>query len=230
MTEAARGHPPNLQARLAEVATRLDTGDFERRHWITIGIIGALLSGVIFFDVDVGLGAFGCAVVLALLKAGDENEAIRLMPWRVMMMVCGVTVLVSVLDRTGGLELFTRVLAGVSTANTVTAVMAFTTGFISIYSSTSGVVLPAFLPTVPGLAEQVGGVAPLAIASSMNVGVHLVDVSALSTLGALCMASAAKHEDSRRLFNKLMAWGLSMTVVGGFTCWLLFTVLRVGIG
>ena len=188
MTEAARGHPPNLQARLAEVATRLDTGDFtpadirtlaaaaddvrgvrarvedaldtscsaaggcfgryhagavtvpgaaggadgaaggaaasgafERRHWITIGIIGALLSGVIFFDVDVGLGAFGCAVVLALLKAGDENEAIRLMPWRVMMMVCGVTVLVSVLDRTGGLELFTRVLAGVSTANTVTA-------------------------------------------------------------------------------------------------------------
>ena len=28
MTEAARGHPPNLQARLAEVATRLDTGDF----------------------------------------------------------------------------------------------------------------------------------------------------------------------------------------------------------
>ena len=206
------------------------SGAFERRHWITIGIIGALLSGVIFFDVDVGLGAFGCAVVLALLKAGDENEAIRLMPWRVMMMVCGVTVLVSVLDRTGGLELFTRVLAGVSTANTVTAVMAFTTGFISIYSSTSGVVLPAFLPTVPGLAEQVGGVAPLAIASSMNVGAHLVDVSALSTLGALCMASAAKHEDSRRLFNKLMAWGLSMTVVGGFTCWLLFTVLRVGIG
>lgn len=69
------------------------------------------------------------------------------------------------------------------------------------YSSTSGVVLPAFLPTVPGLAEQVGGVAPLAIASSMNVGAHLVDVSALSTLGALRMASAAKHEDSRRLFK-----------------------------
>ena len=92
--------------------------------------------------------------------------------------------------------------------------MAFTTGFISIYSSTSGVVLPAFLPTVPGLAAQVGGVEPLAIASSMNVGAHLVDVSALSTLGALCMASAPKHEDSRKLFNKLMAWGLSMTVVG----------------
>ncbi len=205
-------------------------GSFERQHWITIGVIGMLLVGVILFDVNVGLGAYGCAIVLALFKAGDESAAVKLMPWRVIMMVCGVTVLISVLDETGGLELFTRVLAGVSTANTVTAVMAFTTGFISIYSSTSGVVLPAFLPTVPGLAAQVGGVEPIAIASAMNVGAHLVDVSALSTLGALCMASAPKHEDSRKLFNKLMAWGLSMTVVGGFTCWLLFTVLRIGTG
>ena len=204
-------------------------GDFERRHWITMGVIGALLAGVILFDVHVGLGAFACAIVLALLKAGDESAAVKIMPWRVIMMVCGVTVLISVLDETGGLELFTRVLAGVSTENTVTAVMAFTTGFISIYSSTSGVVLPAFLPTVPGLAAQVGGVEPLAIASSMNVGAHLVDVSALSTLGALCMAAAPKQEDTRKLFNKLMAWGLSMTIIGGFTCWLLFTVLRIGI-
>ncbi len=202
---------------------------FQRRHWITIGVIGALLVGVIFFNLHVGLGAFAGAIVLALFKAGDENEAVKLMPWRVIMMVCGVTVLISVLDETGGLELFTRVLAGVSTANTVTGVMAFTTGFISIYSSTSGVVLPAFLPTVPGLAEQVGGVTPLAIASAMNVGAHLVDVSALSTLGALCMAAAPAQEDTRKLFNKLMAWGLSMTVIGGFTCWLLFTVLRIGI-
>ena len=204
-------------------------GTFQRRHWITIGVIGALLVGVIFFNLHVGLGAFAGAIVLALLKAGDENEAVKLMPWRVIMMVCGVTVLISVLDETGGLELFTRVLAGVSTPNTVTGVMAFTTGFISIYSSTSGVVLPAFLPTVPGLAEQVGGVTPLAIASAMNVGAHLVDVSALSTLGALCMAAAPAQEDTRKLFNKLMAWGLSMTVIGGFTCWLLFTVLRIGI-
>ena len=204
-------------------------GEFRQKHWLTIGVIGALLTGVILFDVDVGLGAFACAIVLAVLKAGDELEAVNLMPWRVIMMVCGVTVLISVLDETGGLALFTQLLADISTANTVTAVMAFTTGFISIYSSTSGVVLPAFLPTVPDLAQQVGGVEPLAIASSMNIGAHLVDVSALSTLGALCMAAAPKHEDSRKLFNKLMIWGLSMSIVGSATCWLLFTVLRVGL-
>ena len=209
--------------------TNSTTSGLERRHWLTIGIIGSLLLAVILVDVDVGLGAFAGASVLALLKAGDESEAVQLMPWRVIMMVCGVTVLISVLEATGGLALFTRFLAGISTANTVTAVMAFTTGLISIYSSTSGVVLPAFLPTVPDLAQQLGGVDPLAIASSMNVGAHLVDVSALSTLGALCMAAAPKAEDSRQLFNKLMMWGLSMTLVGSATCWLLFTVLRLGL-
>lgn len=202
----------------------------ERKHWYTIVVIGMLLSSVILFNVDVGLGAFACTIVLVVLKAGDETEAVSQMPWRVIMMVCGVTVLISVLDKTGGLDLFTRMLVNISTANTATAIMAFTTGFISIYSSTSGVVLPMFLPTVTDMAQQLGAINPLAIASSMNIGAHLVDVSALSTLGALCMAAAPPHEDSRKLFNKLMAWGLSMTLVGGSTCWLLFTFFGVGLG
>ena len=206
-----------------------DAVTFSQAHWITIGVIAALITSVIFFGVHVGLGAFACAILLSLLKAGDELEAVKIMPWRVIMMVCGVTVLISVLDETGGLDLFTQMLVGISTPQTVTGVTAFSTGFISLYSSTSGVVLPAFLPTVPGLAEQLIGVQPLAIASSMNIGGHLVDVSPLSTLGALCMAAAPSSEDSRKLFNQLMAWGLSMTVVGGLVCYLLFTVLKVGL-
>ncbi len=202
---------------------------FTQPHLITIGTIFVLIIGVVFFGVHIGLGAFGAAIVLSLLRVGDEVKAITIMPWRVIMMVCGVTVLISMLDKTGGLDLFTRLLAGMSTPESATAVIAFSTGFISIYSSTSGVVLPAMLPTVPGLVEQLGNVSPLAIASAMNVGGHLVDVSALSTLGALCMAAAPAGEDTRLLFNKLMAWGLSMTVVGAGVCYLLFTVLKINI-
>ena len=194
---------------------------FTQPHLITIGTIFVLIIGVVFFGVHIGLGAFRAAIVLSLLRVGDEVKAITIMPWRVIMMVCGVTVLISMLDKTGGLDLFTRLLAGMSTPESATAVIAFSTGFISIYSSTSGVVLPAMLPTVPGLVEQLGNVSPLAIAS---------DVSALSTLGALCLAAAPAGEDTRLLFNKLMAWGLSMTVVGAGVCYLLFTVLKINIG
>ena len=43
------------------------------------------------------------------------------------------------------------------------------------------------------------------------------------------MAAAPAHEDSRKLFNQLMVWGHSMTLVGAGVCFLLFTVLRVGL-
>jgi hypothetical protein len=55
----------------------------------------------------------------------------------------------------------------------------------------------------------------------MNVGGHLVDVSPLSTIGALCLASTTAG-DSRALFNKLLAWGLSMAVVAAVFCYLIF--------
>ena len=98
--------------------------------------------------------------------------------------------------------------------------IAFITGTISTWSSTSGVVLPAFLPTVPKLVAEVGGGDPLAVALSINVGSSLVDVSPLSTLGALCVADSAE-EDGGRLFRHLLAFGLSMILVGSVLCQLL---------
>ena len=82
--------------------------------------------------------------------------------------------------------------------------------------------MPAFLPGVPGLVEKLGGGDPLAITSSILVGGHLVDVSPLSTIGALCVAGAGTGEDRKLLFNRVLAWGMSMSVVGGVICQLAF--------
>jgi Na+/H+ antiporter NhaD/arsenite permease-like protein len=192
---------------------------------LTVVMIGMVLVAVLFFSVDVGMAAFLASTVLVLSRAADESAAVKAMPWNVIVMVTGVTVLISILERNGGMDLFTSILARFSTETSVTGVIAFVTGVISAYSSSSGVVMPAFLPTIPGLIERLGGGDPIAIASSINVGAHLVDVSPLSTLGALCIANAAPNEDRKKLFNKLLAWGLSMSVVGAFICWLFFGLL-----
>lgn len=133
-------------------------------------------------------------------------------------MVCGMTMLVAMVDRTGGMDVFTALLARLASPGTLNGVIAFVTGLISTYSSTSAVVLPAFLPTVPGLVQQVGGGNPLAVALSINVGASLVDVSPLSTLGALCVAALADPASARDLFRRLMIWGLAMSVVGALLC------------
>jgi di/tricarboxylate transporter len=194
----------------------------EWRHWLTCIVIAALVAGVIAFNLNVGLGAFTGAVVLTLARAANEKAAVGAMPWGVIMMVSGVTTLVTLLDRTGGMALFADFLGRLATPATSTAVAAFFSGVISLYSSTIGVVLPALLPTIPGLIEEMGGGDPLALVSSMIIGGHLVDVSPLSTLGALCLAAAPRGTDSRRLFNHLLAWGVSMTAVAAVVCWVFF--------
>ena len=184
-------------------------------------MIAALILSVIVLNANVGMAAFAGAVILVLTGSADDVEAVKKMPWRVIVMVCGVTVLISLVERAQGIDLLVSLVARIATANTVTAVVALLTGVVSVYSSTSGVVLPAFLPMVPGLASTLQGASPLAIAMSMNVGGHLVDVSPLSTIGALCLAGATAG-DSRALFNKLLAWGLSMAVVGAVLCYVVF--------
>jgi Na+/H+ antiporter NhaD/arsenite permease-like protein len=196
-------------------------GAFEVRHWITIGTIAALILSVVFAQVNVGMGAFLGSVILVLSRSADDGDAIKRMPWRVIVMVCGVTVLIALVERAQGLDLLVSLVAKIASAGTVTAVVAFLTGIVSVYSSTSGVVLPAFLPMVPGLAAQLPGASPIGIATSMIIGGHLVDVSPLSTIGALCMAGATA-EESPALFNRLLAWGLSMAIVGALLCYVIF--------
>jgi hypothetical protein len=90
---------------------------------------------------------------------------------------------------------------------------------ISTYSSTSGVVYPAFLPAVPGLVQKLGGGDPLQVALSINVGAAIVDVSPLSTIGALCIAGLPDGAgDTKKLFRQLLMWGFSMTIAGALFC------------
>jgi di/tricarboxylate transporter len=190
-------------------------------HRITIVIVSIWIAGIVIFSLPLGPSAFAAGVLLIVLRVADEGAAIKKMPWSAILMVTGMSVLVAVLEATGGMVLFTTLLAKLATAGTLHGVMAFVTGLISTYSSTSGVVLPTFLPTVPRLVSEVGGGDPLTVALSINVGASLVDVSPLSTLGALSIAAVVDPRQTQPLFRQLMIWGLSMTLVGALICQLL---------
>jgi di/tricarboxylate transporter len=208
-------------------AARADAADVEAveamatRHWVTAAGIAALIAGVVGFDLNVGMVALIVATVLVLARTVEESKAIARMPWGVILMVTGVTVLIALLQKTEGMALITTGIANFSTPATIEAIVGFGAGIVSVYSSTSGVVLPAFLPIMPELAERLGH-DPLPIAWSMNVAASLVDLSSLSTVGALFIAGAAAGTDTRKLFNGLLFWGLSMSLVGAVLCYVLF--------
>ena len=214
---------------------------FDKHQLLTLGMVGLLIALVVIPGLpgmkaaipktilnmlsNVGSVAFMLSCVLMLTGSGDSKKAIKVMPWGVIMMVCGVTVLVEVMDKAGGLNALVKIIGAISNPVTVNAWLGLITGVISAYSSSSGVVMPMFLPMVPGLIKEIGGGNPVALISSINVGANLVDSSPLSTLGALCIACAGDHEDKAKLFRNLLIWGLSMSVVGAVVCWLFFGIL-----
>ena len=197
---------------------------FTSAHRLTLGVGALWILAVVVLKVNLGLAAFAAAAVLVLARTADDAAMVKAVPWSVLVMVCGVSVLIGVLEGTGGMALFTDLLARVESPASVNGVIAFITGTISTYSSTSGVVYPTFLPSVPGLVQRLGGGDPLEIALSINVGAALVDVSPLSTLGALCIAALPTGQEPARLFRSLLLWGLSMTILGAVFCQLFIGV------
>jgi Na+/H+ antiporter NhaD/arsenite permease-like protein len=192
----------------------LQVQPLEARHIITLFAILALVIGVIVFNVAVVVGAFALAGLLALFKIGDVEVGLQHLPWGVISLVAGISVLVGLLETTGSLDLATQFIASYSSTGTVSAVLAFTAGLISIYSSSSGVVMPTFIPLLPGLIQALGGGNLTDMVVAVDVGSHLVDVSPLSTLGALCLAALPADVDKSGLFRRLLFWGMSMSIAG----------------
>ena len=188
------------------------------------GVKGTLPKTITNMLSNVGSISFVLSIVLMLTGYGDSKAAVKVMPWSVIMMVCGVSVLIDVMDKAGGLNVLVEVMASVAGPTTICFWTAFVPAVISAYSSSSGVVMPMFLPMTPGLVELTGG-DPVSIISAIDVGSHLVDTSPLSTLGALCIASAGEEEDKGVLFRKLLIWGLSMSIVSGIVCYVFFGIL-----
>lgn len=211
----------------ASAVLKFDVEPFTRQQYLTLAGIAILVIGVFFFKVDIGLGGFLVGTVLSLLGAADEEKAFKAMPWGAILMVTGVTVLIQLMSKIGGMDLFATIMAKMSTPYTATLVVGFWSAVVSAYASTIGVILPAFVPMAPDLLAKIGGTDLLALLSSIILSGHVTDVSPLSTLGAIFIANAAEDQDRKKLFRNLLIWGLVMSPVGAVICWLMFTVLGI---
>lgn len=195
---------------------------FQREHWITSMIIVLLFLSVVVLKIDLIIGAFIGVALLSAFRISNERKALKNVPWTIIIMVCGVSMLTALMDKAGGLDLLTDYIAQFCDKKTVVPVIGLFSALVSVYSSSSGVVLPTFLLLIPKLMTKIPGVDPISIASTISISAHLVDVSPLSTVGALCLAAVSEAKDNRLLFNKMLVWGLSMTVIASFLSYILF--------
>lgn len=204
----------------------LTSSRLTKLQFATLATILAVIIGILFFEVPIIVAALVGSAVLGLIGAA-QTDVLRELPWDTIMMVTGMSVLISMVEHVGGLDLATTVLARLQLGNAIHSVLALITGVVSAYSSSSGVVLPAFMPLIPGILEKMhaGTVASLSIA--IAVGSHMVDVSPLSTLGALTIAAYPVATQRASLFKNLLMWGMSMSVVGALIAFIILDVAQL---
>ncbi|MDR3565897.1 MAG: SLC13 family permease [Negativicutes bacterium] len=200
---------------------------FNYQQKITMVGVLVLMVCALIFKSDVGLTAFTIGAGLTLLNAADEGKAIKAMPWPTILLICGVTVLIGLMQNVGGMALFAGFIAKVSTPDTATLVVGSVASLISVYASTSGVIMPAFIPMIPDLLAKMGGGDGLALVYTVVLAGHIVDLSSLSPSGALLFGGAGPKTDKTKFFRQLLAWGFAMVIVGSVISWLFFTVLKI---
>lgn len=182
----------------------------------TLALI-AMIILVVGFQFDVGLICFMLALILMLAGVVNEKAAMKLVPWSVLILICGVNVLMTITKTLGGIDLLASILASMMNDITATPIIGFTAGIMSWFSSANGVVFPTLIPTVPDIVANVGGnVTALQMIVSIVASACVAGISPLSTGGSLVLASYtqgtnASEKEQTSLFAKL--FGTSFMVV-----------------
>ena len=196
---------------------------FERAHWLTAAGIAVLIAGVAGFGLHTGMMALLIAAALILLRTVDEGRAIQRMPWGVMLMVTGVTVLIALMQATQGVDLITGAhRVALHARRRLRRSWRSAAASCRSTAARRASCCPPSCRWRPTWRSGSAASIRCDIAWSINVGASLVDLSSLSTVGALFIAGAPPGTDTRALFNGLLVWGLAMSVVGAVLCWAAF--------
>ncbi len=180
---------------------------FEIKHLFTIIGIVLVASLSTIFSIDIGLISFLVAIVLCIFGFGNEAEAMKKIPWNTLIMITGVGVLTSLVDKLGGIDLLSDGINLISDKYTAAAIITILAGVMSWVSSASGVVMPTLIPTVSVLAAS-AGVNPIALVTAICVGANAAAFSPFSSCGGLmyssyCSSKIATEKGKDKLFSKL---------------------------
>lgn len=171
-----------------------------------LSLLGLVIMavGVLFFSWNVGLTGFLIGSILIVIRCGDEGQALKGIPWGVILMVLGVGILMNVISLSGGIDIMVAGLETVMGPRTASMIMAVAAGVMSFFSSGLGVVFPTLIPTASGLASGVG-VSAMELVTVIVIGGTVAGFTPISTTGALIMAGVAQQENAEEKFpqNKM---------------------------
>ncbi len=201
--------------RVQTEAAAKEIAAFNCKQLLTMAGIAAMVLLVMVWRINVGLVSFAVAAVLSFLHVSDEVRALKHIPWGTLLLITGVGVLMQLIIDLGGIDVLSSILVSVMSERTAAAVMGMTAGIMSWFSSTSGVVMPTLIPTIPHVSQQLGDVNQLELASTITMVANTASISPLSTGGALALAAyASAASDGQQRQQQLFVRMFGVSALG----------------
>ncbi len=179
-----------------------DLPKFDRNQ--TLSLLGVLvfIVGIIFGKFNPGGIGLIVGLVLVTLKVADEKTVVKGIPWSTLLMISGVSLLINVMNFTGGTDMLANSLASAVGTNTVVPIVSVVAGVFSIIAVMSSVVLPTLTPMLPSLVAAAGGSPELVLAliTAILFSGYATAISPFSSGGAMYMA-ALSSDDQKKTYS-----------------------------
>ena len=124
-----------------------------------------------------------------LLKLGDAKKVISRVPVGTILMIAGVSFLMSIAKEAGMIEVISAAFGSGIPKILVAPLFCILGGVLSLFASGTSVVLPLLFPMVPALAAATG-LNPVALYAAAQIGALITPFSPFSSAGAQLIALA----------------------------------------
>lgn len=186
--------------------------------WTLVGL-AALATGALLFKVDIGFMALIVILGLAVVAPRTQDGALKHVDWSTILLISGIVIYVSLLDRLGTLDAVSATIGTVGSAALAVLLLCYLAGVVSAFASSTallGVIIPLAVPVLAGSA-----LSPIAVVSAIAIANTIVDTSPFSTNGALIVANTPEDERPAML-RKLMVYAAIIVGLGPLAAWAVF--------
>ena len=179
-----------------------------------LGNLGLSALAALSRKLDISLVCIVLATVAALLKLADAKTVVtRHIPWNTLMMLAGVSMLVGVASEGGAVDLIGSWIGGNVPTAIIVPMFVLLSGFMSVFSAGSSVVVPTLFVLVPSVLTTAVGVNYHALYAGIAIGANASAVSPFSGGGSLTLANIKQDDIREKMFLPLILSAAALVLV-----------------
>ncbi|WGP05935.1 SLC13 family permease [Bacillus subtilis] len=186
---------------------------------VTLVVIVAVAIAALVFDVDLGFMSLLAAGFLHCIFANRFKGADKKIVWSVVVLICGVTTLVGLLERYGTIAWVGDGIVGIGAPLLTAFVLCLVGAATSAFGSSTGLIGVLVPLAVPFIAN--GDISATWVLVALAISATVVDTMPFSSLGALTLSTTPESERPK-LFRFMLAWGGAMIVTAPIFTWMAF--------